>query len=77
MQKNQGRQFRDRAIRRCGELLKQFDDRGGDRSKSEGAHTFGQREAAAEAGLSKHQQVTAVRVANVPAEDFESLVEAG
>ena len=29
-----------RAVRRMGELLKQFDGRGGDQSKSEGAHTF-------------------------------------
>ena len=69
--------IRDRAIRRAGELLKQVDGRGGDRSKSEGTHTFAmtQSEAAREAGLSKHQQVQAVRVANVPADDFEKQVE--
>ena len=32
--------MRARAIRRSGELLSQFDTRGGDRSKSGGAHTF-------------------------------------
>jgi hypothetical protein len=34
-----------------------------------------QRDAAKDTGLSKRKQVTAVRVANVPAEQFESLVE--
>lgn len=67
--------IRDRAIRRCGELLKQFDDRGRPSEISEGDHTISQREAAAQAGLSKHQQVTAVRVANVPHDDFEAMVE--
>lgn len=45
------------AIRRCGELLKQFDARGGDRSKTEGAHSFAvsQRQAAEVAGMSPHQ----------------------
>jgi hypothetical protein len=66
-----------RAIRRCGELLKQIDGRGGDRTKSEGAHTYAQtqRNAAREAGLSPHQQVQAVRVANVPDATFEAQVE--
>jgi hypothetical protein len=69
--------IRARAIRRCGELLKQFDGRGGDRSKSGDAPTFAptQREAAERAGISRDQQVTAVRVANVPAEDFEQQIE--
>jgi hypothetical protein len=62
-----------RAIRRCGELLKQFDARG-DHRKS-GDTPTSQRAIAREAGLSKDQQVTAVRVANVSAEDFESAVE--
>jgi hypothetical protein len=51
--------------------------RGGDRSKSEGAHNSAptQRQAAQSAGLSNHQRVTAVRVANVPAEDFDRVVD--
>ncbi len=67
-----------RAIERCGELLKAYDGRGGDRSKTEGAHGSApptQREAAAAAGLSEHQQLQAVRVANVPREEFEQQVE--
>lgn len=34
-----------------------------------------QREVAEEAGISRRQQVTAVRVANVPEETFEKMVE--
>jgi hypothetical protein len=66
-----------RAVRRCGELLKQFDGRQGQNlpgAKSDVAAPT-QREAAEAAGLSKRQQVTAVRVANVPAEQFEKAVE--
>lgn len=102
-----------RAIRRCGELLKTFDARGGDRSKTEAGHgsalkscpdcqhewladlsecpycnntpqeridavqaeRLSQRQAANKAGLSEHQQLQAVRVANVPAAEFEALIE--
>lgn len=62
-----------RAIRRCGELLKQFDARGNHR-KSGGAPTSSQRQMASGAGFSKDQQVTAVRVANVPEDEFEESV---
>lgn len=72
-----------RAVRRAGELLKTFDGRGGDRSKTAGAHPFAQdeqslaqRAIAARAGMSEHQQKQAVRVANVPAPAFEEAVEA-
>jgi hypothetical protein len=34
-----------------------------------------QREVAESAGISKHQQVQAVRVANIPAEKFEAEIE--
>ena len=64
-----------RAIRRAGELLKQVDGRGGDRSKSDAGDTYAQSDLAADAGMSKRQQVTAVRLANVPAEDFDRQVE--
>ena len=69
--------IRARAVRRCGELLQQFDGRGGDR-KSNGGGTSArasQRRAAASAGMSKRQQVTAVRVANVPQDVFDAAVE--
>lgn len=66
-----------RAIRRCGELLKQFDGRGGDRTEKEGGHLSAptRKEAAQSAGLSEYQAKSAVRVANVPSETFESEVE--
>lgn len=68
-----------RAIRRCGELLKQFESKGGRPSETSKATLTSfpqsQREAAADAGMSLHQQRTAVRVANVPAEHFDELVE--
>jgi hypothetical protein len=45
--------IRDRAIRRAGELLKQVDGRGGDKSKSVHAHTSAktQNEVARETGI--------------------------
>lgn len=66
-----------RAIRRAGELLKEFDARGGDRSKNGSAPTSApsRQEAGKKAGMSRDQQVTAVRVANVPDADFEEAVE--
>lgn len=66
-----------RAVRRCGELLKQFDGQGARTDKlGEGGHTkLTQRQVASDAGLSRHQQVTAVRVANVPTATFEAAIE--
>jgi hypothetical protein len=67
-----------RAVRRMGELLKQFDGRGGDRTKTDGAVSSAptQAEAARAAHISERQQITAVRVANVAADKFEAAVEA-
>lgn len=69
------RRIQARAVRRAGELLKTFDGRGGDHSKNGGAPTSAptRREAGDAAGMSRDQQVTAVRVANVPAEQFEAV----
>jgi hypothetical protein len=60
-----------------GELLKEYDGRGGDRTKTEGAHGSAptQRKAASDAGVSEHQQLQAVRVANVPDAAFDAAVE--
>lgn len=67
-----------RAIRRCGELLRQIErpEQGG-RPKENGAgtHTVSRRQAAEEAGLSRHQQIQATRVANIPEDDFNQAVE--
>jgi len=67
-----------RAVRRCGELLKQYNGQGGRTDQlSAGAHTkLTQQQIARDAGMSRHQQRTAVRVANVPLATFEEAVEA-
>jgi hypothetical protein len=68
-----------RAISRCGDLLRQIKPVRGDKSlfvDSVGAHTIVTRKSAAtDAGLSEHQRNMAIRVANVPKEEFEKLVE--
>ncbi|MDC7742484.1 hypothetical protein [Rhizobium binxianense] len=71
---NYAMRIRSRAIKRAGELLKEFDARPGNAAKqTNGAGTLiCQREAAEAAGMSERQQVTAVRVANVPAEEIRA-----
>ncbi|TBF29313.1 hypothetical protein [Rhizobium ruizarguesonis] len=78
---NYAMRIRSRAIKRAGELLKEFEpQKGGDR-KSEEYQTGGagplitRKDAAEAAGMSERQAKTAVRVANVPAEEFERQVE--
>lgn len=68
--------IRARAIRRAGELLKQIDrpETGGRPKNGEADHTVSS--AAREAGMSKHQQVQAVRIANIPEDDFNEQIEA-
>lgn len=70
--------IRDRAIRRAGELLKQIEPNKGGRPSETGVAadtSFTRRDAAEAAGMSKRQAVTAIRVANVPAAEFEKQVE--
>lgn len=67
-----------RAIRRCGELLKQVEaDKGGRPSKTPDAADIGfsRSSVAKDAGLSERQKVTALRVANVPEPVFEAAVD--
>lgn len=64
-----------RAVRRCGELLKQYDGRGRPAENKDGAVPISQRAIAGQAGMSERQIKTAVRVANVPADKFEEWVE--
>ena len=71
-----------RAVRRCGELLREADGRRGQNlpgTKSGGTPTFSEppsrKDLANAAGLSKDQQVTASRVARIPEEEFEAAVE--
>ena len=64
-----------RAIRRCGELLRKIEpNKGGRPSKTrEGDHpSLSRKQAAEDAGLSEHQRKTAIRVATVPEEEFET-----
>lgn len=64
-----------RAIRRCGELLQQFQNPGV-RTKPRGdSPPRSQRDAAKNAGMSKDQEKQAVRVANVPQADFDAAVD--
>lgn len=58
-----------RAVRRCGELLKTFNSQGR-REPIEGTRNKSMAEAATDAGMSHRQRATAVRVANVPGNDF-------
>ena len=73
--------IRARAIRRCGELLKEIEKKQAGRPEKisgGGATNFQpspRSEAAKNAGLSKDQAVRAVRVSNVPQETFLDQVE--
>jgi hypothetical protein len=68
-----------RALRRVGELLKAVaigrEQGGRPPQNGGGVPTVSQRAAAVAVGLSKDQQVAAVRVANIPAEEFEAAIE--
>jgi len=68
-----------RAVRRAGELYRQFSQgKGGDRKSDEyqsaGDHTSIE-SARKMAGQSRHQAYQAIRVANVPEDDFEKQTE--
>lgn len=71
---NMALRIRSRAIRRAGELLKQIEPAPNQHVAGAGAHTS-RADAARDAGMSKHQQVQAIRVANVPLPVFERQVE--
>jgi hypothetical protein len=72
---NYALRIRARAIRRAGELLKEFDGKGNNQHEDRASARPTQRKAAADVGMSEHQQKQAVRVAKVPAENFESQIE--
>lgn len=70
--------IRARAVRRCGELLKEIEKGHGQNQNNSGdapTKVLTRKEAATQAGLSKDQAVQSIRVANVPESDFESQVE--
>ncbi len=66
-----------RASRRCGELLRAIEEARGKQVRRDdgtiqaGAVPNGRARAATEAGLSERQRKTALRVANIPEDEFE------
>lgn len=72
---NTAMKIRARAVRRCGELLKEIDSATGAHLKRSGADPLSRKQAAEDAGMSPRQAKDAIRVANVPAEKFEEQVE--
>jgi hypothetical protein len=74
---NMAKRIHGRTLRRAGELLQQFNAPGTrtDRPTDGAVSRLTQRDAAAAAGMSERQQVTAVRVANVPEPEFEAAIE--
>ncbi len=77
-QRKMAERIQARAIRRYGELLKQIEpDKGGRPLKTYDATDIGlsRSQAAREAGISEWQKVTAMRIANIPAPEFEQAVD--
>jgi hypothetical protein len=78
---NFARRIRLRATRRMGELLKQYDARGGDHSKDREVLKFddparrSRAAVAAQANISRHKTNMAVSIANIPEDDFQKVVE--
>ena len=66
-----------RAIRRCGELLREIEPANGANQNigDGGAPKVTRTGTAVKAGLSERQQKTALRVANAPKEEFEAAIE--
>jgi hypothetical protein len=74
------KRIRARAMRRAGELLKQIEPaHGANQNISDGTGTnvLTRQSAAQDAGFSKRQQVTATRIATIPEDAFEDMVERG
>jgi hypothetical protein len=71
---NFARRIRARAVRRIGELLLEYDGRG--RPKKNGTPpSFSRAEAAEAAAITPHKASVAVRLASIPRQHFEGLVE--
>jgi len=73
--------IKGRAIRRMGELLKEVEPAKGGRPRTEtstggGTSLESRKRVADGAGLSKRQKDEALRVASIPARDFEHDIEA-
>jgi hypothetical protein len=75
---NHAKKIQGRAIRRCGELLREIpQQRGSNQNIREGAlpNVVTRESAASDAGLSEYQRKTALRVAAIPEAEFESQIE--
>lgn len=64
-----------RAIDRCGELVREIHPAKNQHDVASGGAATGRFQAARDAGLSRDQTVRALRVNNVPRDEFERLVE--
>ena len=77
------RRIQGRAVKRCGELLKEYQSKGGRPPSKNGKGgetgtprgTGSQKQAAKSAGMSKKQEVRARRVAVIPDDQFEEMIE--
>ncbi len=67
--------IRARAIRRCGELLREVEKATGEHLKRDGGDPLSRKKAADEAGLSERQRKDAIRIAGINGDSFESQVE--
>ena len=70
--------IRSRAVRRCGELLKEIEKGHGKNqniSRDAPTNVTTRKDAATQAGLSKDQAVQSIRVANVPEQEIEEQLE--
>jgi hypothetical protein len=76
--KNMAIRIQRRAIKQCGKLLKEIEKRhGANQNISHGGGTkvATRKEAATDAGLSKPQAATTIRVSCVPEEEFNEAIE--
>jgi hypothetical protein len=74
------RRIQARALRRAGELLEQIQSAQGarnDQLQDGSLPKLGRTDAAREAGFSEHQQKQALRIAAIPENEFEELIESG
>ena len=74
---NLAKRIKGRAIRRCGQLLKEMEGRkGGDRKSNGGRPPVDSRKAAGDAaGLSDHQRKQALRIATISEESFNEQID--
>jgi hypothetical protein len=72
---NLSKRIRARAYRRVGEMLKEIPSGKPGPKSVGGLPQISRSQAAADAGLSRDQKVTAIRIASIPDEDFEDEIE--